>query len=60
MVTTVVDTSFFSKQNDGIELEAGFQVKQKLPKMLPGQKAVEALKVTETTITNATGTVVAV
>ena len=60
MVITVVDTSFFSKVSDGIELESGFQVKLKLPKMLPGQKTIDSLQITETTIKNVTGSVVAV
>ena len=40
LMTTIVDGSFFSSEANGLPIEAGTQIEQPLPKMLPGKAAV--------------------
>ena len=38
MITTIVDGSFFSSEENGVPIEPGTQIDQPLPKMLPQYK----------------------
>ena len=41
---TVVDSAFFSSSENGLPLESGYTIEYILPKMLPGEGYVSALK----------------
>ena len=58
MITTIVDGSFFSSEENGVPIEPGTQIEQPLPKMLPGKSVVKALETTKKSIENAANTVV--
>ena len=42
-MTTIVDGSFFSSEENGLPIEPGTKIEQTLPKMLPGKGAVQVL-----------------
>ena len=57
-MTTIVDGSFFSSEENGLPIEPGTKIEQTLPKMLPGKAAVQVLETTKQSIESATNTVV--